>query len=299
LPAPVIALHHHIGAESEFELGLNIATRLERFEQQVAWMAKDFDFVDEATLIDGPLPRKPLLLTFDDAYLSVLEVARDILAPRGISSLYFINPGLLGKDAISLDCTLAWGANKIGIEALCQLVGASPHPHVGSLIVNEMCNHGATAREAIKQKVLAELGPPDLGHRAPVMEEADLAALPKYRVAIGNHSMNHVHCRSLNGPEIEQEIVLAKAKLEALSGTRVRSFSIPYGHEDDMTPQILAAIRSSGHDAIHLVHSRSNAIRPAPDIWYRTSLHDELPGELRAHLTWKPLMRSIKHRLFG
>ena len=38
---------------------------------------------------DAPLPRRPVLLTFDDGYASLLATARDLLQPRGIPALVF------------------------------------------------------------------------------------------------------------------------------------------------------------------------------------------------------------------
>ncbi|HEX6660806.1 MAG TPA: glycosyltransferase [Sphingomicrobium sp.] len=38
----------------------------------------------------APLPRDPVLLTFDDGYADLLEVARDVLRPRGIRALAFV-----------------------------------------------------------------------------------------------------------------------------------------------------------------------------------------------------------------
>src|SRR5688500_9688396 len=123
----VCSLHHHIGNESNFERGLSISTDLEAYKAQIDWMSRNFDFVDLNDMLSGRLPRRPLLLTFDDTFLSVLDAARNILAPRGIPAIYFINPGLLGRSAISLDSTLAWAACKVGIDAVCDAIGASKH----------------------------------------------------------------------------------------------------------------------------------------------------------------------------
>ena len=111
--------------------------------------------------------------------------------------------------------------------------------------------------------------------------------------------MTHVSCRALKSEEFEEEIVAAKSRLESLSGTPVRAFSVPYGNERDLTPEMLDVLRSSGHEAIFLVHARSNMCRPAPDIWYRTSLHNEAPRKLPVSLRYAPALRSIKHRLTG
>ena len=70
-----VVLYHHIAKE---EVGLtrqlSIAIAPDAFEKHIKYFSKNFDFVSGTDLIDGNLPRKPILITFDDAYRSVLDV---------------------------------------------------------------------------------------------------------------------------------------------------------------------------------------------------------------------------------
>jgi peptidoglycan/xylan/chitin deacetylase (PgdA/CDA1 family) len=131
------------------------------------------------------------------------------------------------------------------------------------------------------------------------MTAHDLKDLAAMGVEIGNHTDTHVHCRSLTPAEHDSEIIASKARLEELSGQKVRSFSVPYGSENDLTNPLLETLRASGHEAIFLVQARSNTWRPAPDVWYRTSLHNETPSQLKRHMVHKPFLRSVKHKLTG
>lgn len=295
----VCTLHHHVGRESVFERGLNVSSDRDVFEAQVDWLQQNFDVIDLDVLLSGKLPKRPLLLTFDDAFRSVLDVAREVLAPRGLPSVYFINPGLLGEEALSLDGALAWASQKAGVEALCDAIGISGRQSLGEVILQDMAKLGASARADIKARVLEAFGPLDLADRSPLLDPAELAEMPGLGMEIGNHTMTHVHCRALSVAEIETEVVQAKAKLKELSRSPVRSFSVPYGHEKDLTPAMLQAVRASGHEAIFLVHARSNWRRPASDVWYRTSLHNEAPKDLMKKLRYLPAARSIKHLVRG
>ena len=294
--APVCILHHHIGAETDFERGLDVTSSPAAYAAQIDRICRHYDVIDLDGLLSGKLPRRPLLITFDDAFRSVLHVARDVLAPRGLPSVFFVNPGLLEPGAISLDSAIAWAANTAGLAAVCREICIPARSSIGAVVVGDMARLGAGERRALKERILARFGPPDLGRRAPLLQPEDLAELRGLGVEIGNHTMSHVHCRALRPDEVETEIVAAKARLELLSGAPVRAFSVPYGHERDLTPELLRALRASGHRAIFLVHARSNARRPAPDIWYRTSLHDEKPGELVRKLWLMPIARSLEHR---
>ena len=74
----------------------------------------------------------------------------------------------------------------------------------------------------------------------------------------------------------------------------MRAFSFPYGNQRDATPAVLAALRESGHEASFLVHARSNAQRPAADVFYRTSLSDDPVYRLGLKLGMLPALRSLK-----
>jgi len=54
----------------------------------------------------------------------------------------------------------------------------------------------------------------------------------------------------LTSVERGPEIAGAKARLEALSGERVRDFGIPYAVERDAPPSIMAATRDAGYEAV-------------------------------------------------
>lgn len=299
MPTVTSVLHHHIGPTGPFEDGLNIATDPQIFHDQIAWMVQNFDVISLDQMLSGRLPKRPLLLTFDDAFKSVVEAVRDVLAPQGLPCVYFVNPSLLEEGAISLDSTLAWAANSAGIEPVCKLLDLPTRGTIGEVVVRDMAQYSSTQRQAIRDKLLDAFGPPDLSTRAPLMNAADLKELVAMGVEIGNHTNTHVHCRSLTPDEHESEIIGSKQRLEELSGKPVRSFSVPYGSEHDLTEPLLKTLRASGHEAIFLVQARSNRWQPAKDVWYRSSLHDEVPSQLKSHMVHKPFLRSLKHKLTG
>ena len=69
-----IVVYHDISAEKNpLTAHLSISTRPELFRKHIAYFVKNFDLIDADELLSGRLPRRPLLLTFDDAYRSVLS----------------------------------------------------------------------------------------------------------------------------------------------------------------------------------------------------------------------------------
>jgi len=132
---------------------------------------RGFSFIDAAELRAclagrGQLPRKAVLLTFDDCYAELAQVARDILAPRGIPALVFAVTGM------------ASGTNEWD-----QVIGARSLELLDSEGLHQLAAHGI------------EVGCHSRNHRAmPALDDASLidetvgaaedmerAALPKPR----------------------------------------------------------------------------------------------------------------------
>lgn len=60
------------------------------------WSFVDLDVALAALAGEGDLPRRPLLLTFDDAYVDLLDAAVPIMAERGLSGVVFAVAGQIG-----------------------------------------------------------------------------------------------------------------------------------------------------------------------------------------------------------
>lgn len=105
-----VLLYHHIVPE---ELGLHEKTGMvvtvEAFEEQMAWLArKNFytptlaeveDFIYE----NRPLPRRSVLITFDDGYESAYEYADPVLERHGLTAVIFIIGSKTGGENAPFD----------------------------------------------------------------------------------------------------------------------------------------------------------------------------------------------------
>jgi peptidoglycan/xylan/chitin deacetylase (PgdA/CDA1 family) len=75
----------------------------EAFRRRIAYIARHHDVVDLETALGAierkqPLHRPLAAITFDDAYRSVFDYARPILAERGLTACCFAATGLVGTD---------------------------------------------------------------------------------------------------------------------------------------------------------------------------------------------------------
>ncbi|MGA3014731.1 MAG: polysaccharide deacetylase family protein [Bacteroidales bacterium] len=93
-------LMYHKVSEDQVD-GLTISTKnLEqqfKFIRRKGYQTLSFHDLSEAIKIGKPLPRRPLILTFDDAYHNFLEFAVPMLKSYGYKASVFIPVGYIGK----------------------------------------------------------------------------------------------------------------------------------------------------------------------------------------------------------
>jgi peptidoglycan/xylan/chitin deacetylase (PgdA/CDA1 family) len=301
----VIVLYHHI-AECNDRLTnqLAVSTKPDVFEKHVRYFAKNFDLVSATDLLSGSLPRRALLVTFDDAYRSVLEIGAPILSTVKAPSLFFINPATVASSTLPIDNVLSFGVEELGLTKVLSLLKAehSKISSTGQLIATIISSMTKTEIVEAKHRIFSAVGVSEAAIRSAsglFLGPADIKALGPARVEVGNHSMNHLFLRSLSVHELKEEIAESRDVLERLSGQTIKNFSVPYGNRQDATDQVLNIARSSGHKAIFLVHAKSNRFRPSKDIYYRISLGNTSPERVPLELLAMPILRSFRDLVQG
>jgi peptidoglycan/xylan/chitin deacetylase (PgdA/CDA1 family) len=295
-----IVAYHDISSEADaLTRQLSLATRPETFRNHVNYFSRNFDLIGEDDLLDGKLPRKPLLITFDDAYRSVLTAAAPVLREANAPSIFFIIPSLVSGDSLPIDNVLSLAVEEIGIDRVADLVRRSgpPQTSVGEMISKSISKMSLKEVSDIKKAILRTLGTTEAEVRKEArifLEPEDLIELNASGIAVGNHSMSHSHFRGLSEDELDFEIVQSRLALERLSGRSVRSLSVPYGDARDATERTVGLASASGHEAIFLVHARSNRFRRSDCCYYRVSLRNETPLELAAAINIYPVLRSLR-----
>lgn len=137
----VLVLCYHAIRDEADPLLARFSVPSKRFEQQLNDLAdRGFTFITPTqfkTFIDSdaPLPRRPVLLTFDDGYAELIDLAREILHPRKIEGIAFIVTG-----AASNEWDQAYGARPIDLMSHEQL------KELGALGI-EVASHSRTHGE--------------------------------------------------------------------------------------------------------------------------------------------------------
>ena len=274
----VVVVYHHIGDETDaLTRRLGVTTRSDTFERHVGYFRQNFDFISGSELITGILPRKSILITFDDPYRSVLDVAAPILKAVSAPSIFCLCPGILIGDDLPIDNILSIAVEELGWGRVLSILGIdnTGTPSVPQLLTGCVARMKQAQVRALKHRLCSAIGRTEAEIRRATntfLGPADIKALSSLRMEIGNHSMTHPFFRSLSQDELETEITESCALLQGLSGQSVPYLSVPYGNRLDANEGVLEIARTSGHKAIFLVHAKSNRFPMGPNVYYRTPL---------------------------
>jgi peptidoglycan/xylan/chitin deacetylase (PgdA/CDA1 family) len=300
---PTVVLYHDI-AESPSPLvsELQYTTHPDIFWQHLRYFSRNFDVISITDLLAGYISKKSLLITFDDAAKSVPKSAGPILKSFNARAVFFLNSAVVTSDFVPIDNVISYAVAQIGLQRVANVfcVADGAVDSTKSLIAEVVSTLRRDEAREKKLALLSVLGTTESQlhqDQDAFLTPDDVKGLHHYRIDVGNHSFSHTFFRVLSKSELNSEIADSRAVLERLSGSPVRCLSIPYGNETDATEAALTVARASGHEAIFLVHARSNNFRPSNDIYYRVSLASEPVGRLPFKLGIYPVIRSIRNVL--
>lgn len=300
-------LFHDVSDEvSEFTEGLGVTLGVSQFEAIIEFVCRYYTPISLEAYLEGRrngnLPRRPALITFDDAYASVAQNAAPILRKHNVPAVFFLTASLIGNEELGLDNLMCYVANICGIAALRS-------------VAHQFDSHKQGEFDSLEQvfdDVLPTLPQGQVGEfraalaSAAGISSADLARQAKLYVSpeqlrtlaasgfeIASHTFSHVFCRSLTDKEFQREIALNKARLEAVSGSRVRAFSVPYGSPADLTRELASNLRDTGHEVVFLARDRSNPRQGDLYQVNRVSMHAGSEKDFFGEIEILPRLRSL------
>lgn len=100
---PRVLLYHGFGHRPPAEDPFNLFVSPEAFEEQLRILLRRLRPLDLEGYLHGLdrgwWPARSFLLTIDDAYASAIDVAAPMLAERGVPSVVFVPPALIGESS--------------------------------------------------------------------------------------------------------------------------------------------------------------------------------------------------------
>jgi peptidoglycan/xylan/chitin deacetylase (PgdA/CDA1 family) len=306
-----VVFHNIAAAPSPFTGGISVDIDPRSFESALRFLVAHYSPVClEDVLSDSKgrgLPPRALLVTFDDAYASVVEFAAPLCRRYGVPAVFFVNAAFVDNRKLSPDNLICYVANVFGMEMINAAARALPSSEKRKLhSLTEVFGVFLSAisladrdifLDAIRQ--LAAIDDAQMARDANLYTTgAQLRSLKDFDFEIGNHTYTHTYCRLLAQQDFAFEVDKNKEELEALSGTKVRSFSQPYGSSKDVTPELIQHLKQSGHEAVFLSESVANPQRPNLFHLDRVSTCAAADDKLFFEIEVLPRLRAIRNRLF-
>jgi peptidoglycan/xylan/chitin deacetylase (PgdA/CDA1 family) len=306
-----VVFHNISATESPFTTGMNVSTTPRRFESALRFLTTHYTPVrlqDVLTDSGGRgLPPRAILVTFDDAYASVAQLAAPLCRKFGVPAVFFVNAAFLDNRRLAPDNLVCYVANVLGMEtinAAARTVKGIETSELHSL--SEVFKYFLPAISLPEREVfldaLRRFGGINERHMAKeaglYLTSQQLRDLAGFDFEIGNHTYTHVHCRSLSREDFDSQVDRNKAELEALSGIAVRSFSQPYGSSTDLTRDLAEHLKRSGHKAVFLSESVANQRGADPFHLDRVSSRAETDDTFFFEIEVLPRLRSVRNRIF-
>jgi peptidoglycan/xylan/chitin deacetylase (PgdA/CDA1 family) len=305
-----VLFHDISDTESVFTKGLAGTITRKKFEAALEFLTEHYNPVSLQDIIASfhghALPARPVLVTFDDAYASVSEVAAPICAKFGVPAVFFVNGSCLDNRQLALDNLVCYVANVFGLEtinATIQTVEGHEDCEVRSLaeVFGRFLPHiSLSARKAFQSRLVevSRIRDGELaGDAGLYLSSKQLRDLASFNFEIGDHTYGHVHCRSLLAGEFAEEIDRNRTRLELVSGKKIRSFSVPYGSSGDLTPDLENHLKRSGYEAIFLAEGCANSAHTDLGRLDRVSLRSTDDAALFSEVEVLPRLRTIRNRL--
>ncbi|HJQ71522.1 MAG TPA: polysaccharide deacetylase family protein [Blastocatellia bacterium] len=238
-----------------------------------------------AAITNGKLPRRAVVITFDDGYADNLLNARPLLERYDCAATVFVTTGFAGSDREfwwdeldrlllqpgalppSLQLTVgskdySWDlgeAARYGESAFHAngrwRAWQTEDPSSRHLLYRSLWELMHPMREDERRRVRDDLvswagadRSPRASHRA--LSSDELGELAEGGlVEIGCHTVTHPKLAAIDPSTQREEIGQSKSRLEELLNRRIKSFAYPYGRPCDYTAETVALVKEAGFDS--------------------------------------------------
>jgi len=234
------------------------------FAEQLRFLAERFQFVttlDVVRFLEGePLPRNPLLVTFDDGYRECLTEALPTLLDYGAKATFFI-----ATDYVEQRRLFWWDRIELTLQRATEDTIVLDYPEPMSLSKTEaypvLVKMVKTERGLDLERFLDHLAQRSGGlvsrdeERALVdrfiMSWDEIGRLVEAGMDVQSHTRSHRVMQTLLPDQLADELVGSRRLLEERLGIEVHSLAYPVGYPIGEAPELRNALRAAGYRAAY------------------------------------------------
>jgi peptidoglycan/xylan/chitin deacetylase (PgdA/CDA1 family) len=276
-----ILTYHHVAAQAAgypYDPGVADATP-QQFRRQMEWLARQGTPIGMDELVralDGaPLPKNPVMVTFDDGYRSCHDVALPILRAVGIRATFFIATHYINERK------LYWWERIALVLAHARVATAAlSYPRPLEISARDpraqamLCDVIKNTPELELERFLGELAiafavdwdaATEASHADELIMSWDhVRAIARAGMDVESHTRRHRVLQTLDDHALRDELAGSRSDLEAQLGRPVRAIAYPVGRRVAHVARIRAAITAAGYRLGLSNASGATRIWPSP-----------------------------------
>jgi peptidoglycan/xylan/chitin deacetylase (PgdA/CDA1 family) len=257
---------HRVGDDDpltfQFDDDLISATTGE-FRRQMQFLRRNFDVIsfrdlDQLESEGRPLPRRALIITFDDGYRDNYTRAFPILKELGLPATIFLATGHIGQtrlfwwDQVAY-CLKQTERQSVRLPEFSDEPVALLEPAARRNAIERIQNWLKQQPEEARRSFVNGLGealevelPPRLaeGMHLTWDEVKDMAA---HGIEFGSHTVTHPILANVSEPQLAEEIAGSKRAIEARLGREVIAFAYPAGRRSRFNQAVCRAVAEHGY----------------------------------------------------
>ena len=244
----ILAYHGlHDGGADSFDNFDGLELDVSRFERQMEYLSGRSHVIPLGGCLSETDELYRVVVTFDDAYASVYDLAFPVLKRLGLPATVFVPTDFVeGRQAMWWDRLRA--AVRVAPEIGVVIRGVR-RVHTTRTMAEKRVAVEALAEEvktldvSERERVLGEIASPACGGvvrgRQPMTIE-QMREMGSHNVTFESHGRSHVSLPSLAPDLAIDDLLESKRRLEQWFSRRVEWVAYPYGHYDDTTAGLIA-----------------------------------------------------------
>jgi peptidoglycan/xylan/chitin deacetylase (PgdA/CDA1 family) len=265
-PAPILTIltYHHVSDNdpaSPFDPNIADATpgQFRRQMEALARYGTPIGIDELLRALDGaPLPKNPVMVTFDDGYRSCHDVALPILRAVGVRATFFVSTSFISERRIYW-----WERIALLLHRARRTTATLHYPEPMTLQLDDP-GVGDKLNATIKdtrgldvERFLAELADAlgvewnsqlEARHADDLIMSWDqIRALARAGMDVESHGRRHRVLQTLDDGALADELAGARLDLEAQLGRPVRAVAYPVGRRINSEQRIRSALTAAGY----------------------------------------------------
>jgi peptidoglycan/xylan/chitin deacetylase (PgdA/CDA1 family) len=243
----ILCYHNVVSGEGDRVGDPGLHVPRERFERQIRWLAAHYDILSLREFTDrlakGATLRSSAVITFDDGYAGIFEHAVPFLVASGIPATVFVVADAPGRS------TGFWWDHPDIVRSVT--------PGRRERWLADLRGDEAAILSEVQASAVSTI---PASHRP--AEWATIRAHAGRGIDIGAHSATHRSLPTLDGAELEREVVASRVIVHQSTGVWPEFFAYPYGLWDW---RIRSIVRRTGYRAGLALGSGLNSV--SADLW--------------------------------